>query len=347
MRIISLAILSILFCCTAANAADTLPGPVYTNTTSASASNGSVEYIAQPATPVAENSAPDARAVAPIAQPSAQTQPLTAGSTINPTTGQPSQQQNAIQPEQAKAEPVKPRKKYRKVPVVGKVVVSTDNTIPYKTISIGNDETRVISLSRIFPNRISTPFDSPRVIDSTNIDMKQDGSSIYVSPKETKPFTIYVTGSDPGDQVIALTIIPQEIPSQTVILQTDAASNVSRQQKTESYTQKIVNLLRTVAMGDNPEGYAVGNLPLMTAVNNTVSMMPKKRFSGSWLDVYTYQLVNNGKEKIMLSETSFYKKGVKAVSIFPNLEVLPGQTTMIYVVTDKTAILDGGFDGRK
>jgi conjugal transfer pilus assembly protein TraK len=237
-----------------------------------------------------------------------------------------------------------PLRKRQKLPGVNTITLDTLNNIPYQVVTIGNDETKIITLSKMFPNRISTPFSAPRVIDSSNIDMRQDGSSIYVSPKESNPFAIYVTGSDPGDQVISLTIIPKDIPSQTIVLQSNAASNVGRVQKNESYTQKIINLLRQVALGQVPEGYAEGKLPNVAGLNAEILIVPKKRYSGSWLDIYSYLIMNKGEKDVKLSETSFYRKGVKAVSIFPNLKLSPNETTMVYVIADKTAVVDGGFN---
>ncbi|MDD5056530.1 MAG: type-F conjugative transfer system secretin TraK [Sideroxydans sp.] len=235
--------------------------------------------------------------------------------------------------------PAAPAKKRRKLPGVAAYTLDTRNALPLTVVPVGNDGTRVVLLSKVFTNRISTPFSAPRVIDSSNVDIKQDGSSIFVSPKTTDPFAIYVTGSEPGDQVISLTLIPKDIPAQTIVLQADTTT-VVRQQKTESYTQQLVDLLRRVALGKVPDGFSEGRMPNAVAINGELSITPKSRYSGSWMDIYRYTILNNSKETVELSETSFYRKGVRAVAIYPNLTLRSGDTTDVYVVADKSA-LDG------
>ena len=148
------------------------------------------------------------------------------------------------------------------MPGVGKYVLDDRNAIAPNVVVISNEGTRTVALSKIFPNRIATPFTTPRLIDSTKVDMKPDGSNIFINPINSDPFVVYITGSDPGDQVISLTIIPKDIPAQTVVLQVDAPATM-RQQKTESYTQQIVDMLRRISKLRYRAGRYIGNLPVM------------------------------------------------------------------------------------
>lgn len=230
------------------------------------------------------------------------------------------------------------------LPGVGSYVLDTKNSVNPIVVSASSDGTHVVMVSSRFPNRVATPFAAPRVIDSSNVDIVQDGSNIFLSPRLNNPFVIYVTGSSAGDQVISLTIMPKDIPAQTIILQADIPA-AARQQKTESYTQQIVGLLREVASGKSPEGYSEGKMPDAFAIAGELSVLPVKRYSGSWLDIYQYTVTNNSGQTIEMAESSFYRKGVRAVSIFPNLILAPGEFTKVYVLADKTA-LDGGQNGR-
>lgn len=237
----------------------------------------------------------------------------------------------------------RPKKRRAYLPGVGSYTFGEKNVLPPVVVPVGNEGTRVIRLSKVFPNRISTPFAAPSVIDKTNVSIKQDGSSLYISPKVQNPFVIYIKGEDPGDQVISLTIVPQDIPSQTIVLQSDV-STVMRQQKTDSYSQQIVDMLRRIAAGKAPEGFSEARMPNSVAANGDLAIIPQVRYSGSWVDIYRYLVVNNSREAVELSETSFYQKGVRAVSIFPNLVLQPGDKTDVYVIADKT-VLDGGSNG--
>jgi len=215
-------------------------------------------------------------------------------------------------------------------------------------IRTNGDGTDNVLISSRFPNRIATPFANPRVIGKTNAQVVRDGSSLFISPpKKDEPFTIFVTGSNAGDAVISLTLIPKDIPSQVVALQIDSTQGgTSKAPRVEGYTQQVVDLLRTVAAGKTPAGYAEGIMPNFVgrSKNERLVILPVTRYSGSNLDIYKYK-VENSHKSIELSETSFYQKGVRAVSIFPNIVLNKGESTFVYVLADKT-LLDGESDGQ-
>lgn len=240
---------------------------------------------------------------------------------------------------------VQPKKRHVTLPGVGKLQVNsrlTHSTV----IRTTGDGTETVLISSRFPNRLATPFETPRVIVKTTAEVVKDGTSLFISPSDDEPFSIFVSGSNPGDPVISLTLIPKDIPSQILQLQIDSSQGVNRKApKQASYTQQIVDLLRQVASGKVPEGYSEGVMPNFVArqIKNGLVILPVMRYSGTNLDIYKYKVENN-QEAVELSETSFYQKGVKAVSIYPNLVLRKGETTNIYVLADKS-ILEGDKDG--
>lgn len=263
-----------------------------------------------------------------------------------PVTGQPPQVEFAVA---AIASPTKPRKKHRPVmPGVEKGNGTKLNTSLTRAniVKVTGDGTEIALVSAKFPNRIATPFAHPKIIDASSVVMQIDGSNIYLSPKGAKPFAIYITGDAPGDQVVSLTLEPHDIPAQTLILQLEENSVAKRAAKTESYTQQLVELLRDVAAGRIPEGYSEGRMPNMFAKQDGLNIVPEKRYSGSWLDVYRYKVENNQSTTIELSETQFYQKGVKAVSIFPTVTLGKGDTTTVFVVADKSVLDRAGDDDK-
>lgn len=223
-----------------------------------------------------------------------------------------------------------------KVPVKNSVVIRT-----------AGDGTEAAYLSKLFPNRIATPFASPRMIGNAPISKEIDGSNIFIVPKSDKPFTVYITGSALNDPVVSLTLIPQDVPSQTITVQLDSTQGLA--QKTshvDSYTKNIVDLLKTAALGRTPEGYSEGSMPniVVTHDQNQLVILPLTRLSGSTLDIYKYKVQNN-QEDIELSETQFYRAGVRAVSIVPSVVLHKGESAMVYVLADKS-LLEGGRDGQ-
>lgn len=213
-------------------------------------------------------------------------------------------------------------------------------------IHVTGDGTENALISIKFPNRIATPFLHPRIIDKSFVDMQIDGSSIFLNTKTKDPFAIYITGDAPGDPVVSLTLLPRDIPPQTLILQLDSSSNAKRASKVESYTQQLVDLLRQVGSGRIPEGYSEGRMPKMMAKQEGLIVIPEVRYSGSWLDIYRYKIENDQSETIELTETQFYQKGVKAVAILPNAVLKKGDTTTIYIVADKSMLDEAVDDGK-
>lgn len=242
----------------------------------------------------------------------------------------------------------KPKKRHVSLlPGIGKLTLSTKLTHS-SVIRTTGDGTEAVLISSRFPNRIATPFDIPRVIGKTSAEIVKDGTSLFISsPKEEGPFVIFVTGSNAGDPVISLTLISKDIPSQTLQLQLDSAQGAVRKApKVEGYTQQVVELLRQVAIGKAPEGFSEGVMPNFIAkeVKHGLTIMPMMRYSGSTFDIYKYKVENN-QAKVELSESSFYQRGVRAVSIFPNVLLGKGESTNVYVLADKS-ILDGDDNGR-
>lgn len=213
-------------------------------------------------------------------------------------------------------------------------------------IRITGDGTENALVSIKFPNRIATPFSHPRIIDASSVTMQIDGSNIFASPKSQDPFAVFITGDEPGDPVVSLTLMPKDIPAQTIVLQLDAVAIAKRSSKVESYTQQMVDLLRQVGGGRIPEGYSEGRMPSMVAKQEGLTIIPETRYSGSWLDIYRYKVENNQPIEIELSETQFYQNGVKAVAIMPNTILKNGESATVFVVADKS-MLDGAADNVK
>ena len=72
--------------------------------------------------------------------------------------------------------------------------------------------------------------------------------------------------------------------------------------------------------------------------------MPEKRYSGQHLDVFKYRVENVGQEEIELAEPSFYRDGVRAVSIYPVIKLRKGMSTSVFVLSDKAALVEASAE---
>lgn len=209
----------------------------------------------------------------------------------------------------------------------------------------------VLYVSAGFPNRISTPFAAPKLIDNSEVEWQVQGQSLYISPKSAeKPVGIFVTGAGANDPVVSLTLIPRNIPAQTIILQMDedpssaAASSQPGESEASSYTDRLRSILRHVVIGKTPAGFSEGLLPVAVGRMDALLVMPEKRYSGQHLDVFKYRVENVGQAEIELAESSFYRDGVRAVSIYPVIKLQKGMSTSVFVLSDKAALAEASAE---
>ena len=214
-------------------------------------------------------------------------------------------------------------------------------------IRVSSDRNEIVYVSYLLPNRISTPFADPQSIDQQkqDADISPVGQSLYVTMKNPeKPVVIYVTGSEPNDPVISLTLVPKDIAPQTIVLQLDKAAagtngkgEADHAPESNVYTDQLRYVLREAALGKTPEGFSEGNLPASVASIGSVIAYPKVRYSGPNYDIYRYTLEGTTDADEELDEGTFYTDGVRAVSFFPTSTLRKGTRTSVFIVSDKSA----------
>lgn len=214
-------------------------------------------------------------------------------------------------------------------------------------VRVGGDRSEMFYVSSQFPNRIATPFADPQVIDSSSTQIKTVGQSLYVTTTTEKPVAIFITGTNPNDPVVSLTLVPRPVPSQTITLQMDAPAQAKNaapdgeEDAPDSYTGQVRMLMRSVALGKSPDGYTESALPKSVVRMGDLMIVPDRRYSGTYMDIYRYRVENVARKTLELAETMFYQDGVRAVGIFPSLKLGAGESTMVFVLADKSGIQDG------
>lgn len=219
-------------------------------------------------------------------------------------------------------------------------------------LSVTSKRTELVRVSASLTNRISTPFKNPRaILLEGGSSVEAVGQSLYFAPNnDTKPVSLYVTGGGDNDPVISLTLIPtHDLPPQTIILQMDGketgyfagGENTGRNDDVRSpvYTEKITAILRLIALGKTPSGFALAPLPKSDVNLGLVTAIPTQRYSGSNMDVYRYVVKANSNQELEMEEAAFWTKGVRAVAFFPSSIVAPNKDTEVLIVADKTSSL--------
>src|SRR5207249_1261776 len=130
----------------------------------------------------------------------------------------------------------------------------------------------------------------------------------------------------------------------TIVLQLDAPQAAPRAGEVGEaapdnnvYTERIRFLMRQIALGKAPEGFVEGALPRAAARIGGLVAMPQTRYSGPTYDIYKYAVENASNEEIEMSEDAFYSDGVRSVAFFPTAVLRKGESTLVFVIADKSA----------
>ena len=202
--------------------------------------------------------------------------------------------------------------------------------------------TAKIKISGRMPNRIATPFTQPKVVDTSGAQIIINDADVFVVPASATPFSIFITDAEPGKPVAALTLIPDSsLDAQSVLLQIDRSANpyhahtaaqAEETRETSAYESQIVYLLRKVVNGQQPKGFVEATLNVPPFSIGPVRGVPSKRWAGTTMDIYRYDLTNRSNNWVELTEQSIYESGVKAVAFFPRVRLAPGESTYAFVV---------------
>jgi len=210
-----------------------------------------------------------------------------------------------------------------------------------------NGVNEIVRMSSKLLNRIATPFAKPVVIDTSSSMAKVVGSDVYFMPAGDQPIGLYIVDSSNTSQSISLTAIPSgAIPGQSVIvkmedLRTTANVTAASEEESEISTPRasdyagFIRSLMSQAVRGKVSGFNPVPLEGGVARMGPLVVTPEIAFSGASVDLYRYQIVNKSTETVDLIETAFYRKGVKAVSFFPNIALKPDQSGYVFLLADK------------
>ena len=228
------------------------------------------------------------------------------------------------------------------LPVIGEVV-KQDARSP-RTVRLKDGVNEVVYLSTTMPNRIATPFSKPKVIDVDAVDWKVVGQDVYLIPKTKDATGVFITDEAPGSSVASLTVIPKEIIGQNILLALDKpaapqlASAKEMKDNSPDYMDQVRLMMKMVALGQTPPGFAETPLNVGVARFDQLMVTPVKQLAGQTLDLFIYRLDSMAKVPVELQESNFYQEGVRAVAFWPNLILLPRESTQIFILADKPGV---------
>ncbi|MEQ0217857.1 type-F conjugative transfer system secretin TraK [Klebsiella sp. CN_Kp114] len=254
-------------------------------------------------------------------------------------------------------------------PVPNKVVQPirlTDDVIPSRQeiiVEPGVNTLIPISMGQI--NRIVTPFERPTIqkLQLNDVKVNVEGNAIYVFTPNPRPVALYVTEKGDESVAISLSLVPQRIaPVQATLMVSRKLNNAAftggaspmmyggsetkakKWEQKDSYVETVRNILRTIALGDLPPGYALGNLGSGVSIPNcnfsTGTVQDYIRYSfkggqyinGSQFSVIVGVAQNTGPTTVTVDESLCTHPQMAARALWSRNTLEPGQKTEAYFV---------------
>lgn len=195
-------------------------------------------------------------------------------------------------------------------------------------------------------NRIVTPFADPVANTTSTATTKIQENVVYVATNGEMPVTLFITERGSEAQAISLTLVPQKIPPREIFLkmsekmaQAYVASRpkAQRWERSQPYIETIRTLLRSLAIGEIPSGYAMSPastkdpIPLCSMPGLAFDFLNGQRIEGHSLAVAVGVVKNTAHHPIEVQEAACGNWDVAAVAVWPNNLLEPGQASEIYV----------------
>lgn len=217
-------------------------------------------------------------------------------------------------------------------------------------LHLGSGANEVVYVSSVMPNRISTPFANPVVVDNGDDEFshKVIGQDVYFTWTKQAPLGIFIhDAARPTGNVASLTLVPQQIPGQNIVLMFDQpAPTVARGEEEgkgvpADYVDELRIAMRALALNAAPAGYAEGMLAVGATRVGALMVIPERQYVGAKWILYRYRVENASQESVELSEPAFFDRGVRAVAFWPSVRLEPGASSFAFIAADYPGTGDG------
>lgn len=221
----------------------------------------------------------------------------------------------------------------------GKAPVINQNVVRI----VGNDN-QPIYVSFKMPNRISTPFTKPAVVDMTGTNFQVFGQDVYVTPEKGGPIGVFIREEDGNGPVASLTLVPANIPGQNISLTFDGSAISPEKDAFKSgvegraqagFIDEVRETLSAVVNNQIPEGFTSAPMRVGTARVGNLLATPVRMMGGVDRDVFIYALENIGSSRVEMTEQSFYREGVLGVTFWPLVKLDPGARSHVFILAQK------------
>lgn len=205
---------------------------------------------------------------------------------------------------------------------------------------------QVVPVALYHLNRIVTPFESPEITTSSSVTTEIRQNVIYVGSESEAPATLFVTEKGEEGSALSLTIVPQRIPPREITIKlarqfssitSATGKKAKRWEQSQPYVSTIRTLMRQLAQGEIPQGYALtqddvgATLVTCTQEGLRFDFSSGQQLVGNHLAVRVGVAKNITKKPIEFNECNCANWKVAAIAAWPKSVLLPGESTEIYI----------------
>jgi TraK protein len=232
---------------------------------------------------------------------------------------------------------------------------ASDEAIVIEAIQGVNE---IVTIGKSDLNRFVTPFEKIKVRTSASEEelvSVVDGNIVYLGATKRSGVFITEVGSD---RAISLTLVPDDVPPRDIYIKLSRSGNIpsgltktskttgkggvggisstdSATGKSQSHVDFVKDVMREIALGKIPNGYTM----MTPKMGEFKCQMPGFRMrlgqaiEGSANKIMVFRAENVGNKDAVVDEQYCYKRGVVAISAWPEVVVPPGEMTEIFVMT--------------
>lgn len=213
--------------------------------------------------------------------------------------------------------------------------------------------TEMVTIAKNFPNRFITPFDAAEVVTTDeNLSHEGYGGAVILATSGDRPIGIFIQDKF-SDRSISLVLVPETVPQRElrlvldetwvapVLRQNPEANDVQLPSAQNDYVEFVKATLRALAKGEVPDGHALTPLDAEQVPKCQIpgiAVKAAQMLEGPTTRIGVYVATNTAASALPVQEAGCYRRGVLAVSAFPNPVLEPNQSTEVYVLMRKDMV---------
>jgi conjugal transfer pilus assembly protein TraK len=208
----------------------------------------------------------------------------------------------------------------------------------------------VFAIAKDHLNRLVTPFADPMIKTMSSESITTDKGIVYVAATQSSaPIAMFVYDRQDPETALSLTLVPMAMPpvATRISIEGYAAAErfgtpraVEAAQATESnsdYVSTLSSIMSEIALGRLPDGYGlmpVNGYPALMpeCLWSGVNVTPRQVLSGSSYTVFVALVESEQPREVELPESACDEPQVRAVSLWPDNTLGPGEKAELYVV---------------